>query len=248
MRKWILSIVVLTTLQATAQDSLWQAANIAYEQGFYKNADSLYTILLNDHGPSAEVYYNLGNTCYKQEDWPRAILNYERCLQIDRRHKDAIFNLELSNTHLRDRIDPIEPSLLHLFWRDLCHLLPSGTWGWITLFFAWSSLGFLLLLLFSKNLSLRKTGLYGMFSAAALTILLLAITYAAHYQEEREQYAIIMQPSLILKSEPSESSTNLFVLHSGLKLRILDSDDSWSLVSMPDGNTGWVQTEAIENI
>ena len=94
--KWILSIVVLTTLQATAQDSLWQAANIAYEQGFYKNADSLYTILLNDHGPSAEVYYNLGNTCYKQEDWPRAILNYERCLQIDRRHKDAIFNLELS--------------------------------------------------------------------------------------------------------------------------------------------------------
>ena len=71
MRKWILSIVVLTTLQATAQDSLWQAANIAYEQGFYKNADSLYTILLNDHGPSAEVYYNLGNTCYKQEDWPR---------------------------------------------------------------------------------------------------------------------------------------------------------------------------------
>ena len=121
-------------LQATAQDRLWQAANIAYEQGFYKNADSLYTILLNDHGPSAEVYYNLGNACYKQEDWPRAILNYERCLQIDRRHKDAIFNLELSNTHLRDRIDPIEPSLLHLFWRDLCHLLPSGTWGWITLF------------------------------------------------------------------------------------------------------------------
>ena len=35
-----------------------------------------------------------------------------------------------------------------------------------------------------------------MFSAAALTILLLAITYAAHYQEERERYAIIMQPVL----------------------------------------------------
>ena len=36
-----------------------------------------------------------------------------------------------------------------------------------------------------KTCRSRKTGLYGMFSAAALTILLLAITYAAHYREER---------------------------------------------------------------
>ena len=130
----------------------------------------------------------------------RAILNYEIVVQIDRRHKDAIFNLELSNTHLRDRIDPDRTILVASLLCDLCHLLPSGTWGWITLFFAWSSLGFYCCYI-QQNPRSSKTGLYGMSLQQPHHP---ALSWGLHHlcsalSGRKEQYAIIMQPSPILK-------------------------------------------------
>ena len=52
-----------------------------------------------------------------------------------------------------------------------------------------------------------------------------------------------MAPSSIVKSEPNESSTNLFLIHEGLKVQLLESDNNWTEVKMPDGNVGWLKNE-----
>ena len=52
-----------------------------------------------------------------------------------------------------------------------------------------------------------------------------------------------MAPSSIVKSEPNESSTNLFLFHEGLKVQLLESDNNWTEVKMPDGNVGWLKNE-----
>ena len=61
--------------------------------------------------------------------------------------------------------------------------------------------------------------------------------------------AIVMQPTVTVKSTPNESGTDLFVLHEGTKVYINDNTmKGWKEVSLEDGNRGWVPTESIEVI
>ena len=51
------------------------------------------------------------------------------------------------------------------------------------------------------------------------------------------------------KSSPSaESSKDLFVLHEGTKVKILDSVGVWKNISLSDGRQGWIQESDMEII
>lgn len=61
--------------------------------------------------------------------------------------------------------------------------------------------------------------------------------------------AIVMEPTINVKSTPNESGTDLFVLHEGTKVFIEDNSmKGWKEIRLEDGNKGWVKTEAIEII
>jgi SH3-like domain-containing protein len=52
-----------------------------------------------------------------------------------------------------------------------------------------------------------------------------------------------------VKSTPSQGGTDLFILHEGTKVRVLDNSiGDWCEVSVPDGKQGWVETKQIEVI
>jgi SH3-like domain-containing protein len=57
-----------------------------------------------------------------------------------------------------------------------------------------------------------------------------------------------MQPTVTVKSSPSEKGTNLFVIHEGLKVKITDKLGDWLEVRLADGNKGWLLTESVERI
>ena len=61
--------------------------------------------------------------------------------------------------------------------------------------------------------------------------------------------AIVIEPSVTVRSTPDESGTELFVLHEGTKICIEDNTmSSWKEVSLEDGNRGWIKTSMIEII
>jgi hypothetical protein len=66
--------------------------------------------------------------------------------------------------------------------------------------------------------------------------------------DANQTYAIVMSPSSVIKSEPSENSTNLALLHEGFKLQLLQADSSWSKIKMPDGVIGWMHNEEYAEI
>jgi SH3-like domain-containing protein len=52
-----------------------------------------------------------------------------------------------------------------------------------------------------------------------------------------------------VKSSPSaESSQDLFILHEGTKVEILDQVGSWSNIELADGRQGWIKSSDIETI
>jgi SH3-like domain-containing protein len=54
-------------------------------------------------------------------------------------------------------------------------------------------------------------------------------------------YAIIISPSVTIKSSPDDSGTELFQLHEGTKVEIIDQLGEWKEIKLSDGNVGWLR-------
>jgi SH3-like domain-containing protein len=58
-----------------------------------------------------------------------------------------------------------------------------------------------------------------------------------------------LTPSVAVKSSPSEKSTDLFLIHEGSKVEIVDSSMSeWIEVKFEEGKQGWIPVSAAEII
>ena len=58
-----------------------------------------------------------------------------------------------------------------------------------------------------------------------------------------------MNPSVTVRSTPSESGTSLFILHEGRKVNVKDNSmKEWKEIHLEEGKVGWVPASAIEVI
>ena len=61
--------------------------------------------------------------------------------------------------------------------------------------------------------------------------------------------AVVMRPVSSVKSSPSaESSTDLFILHEGAKVVVLDEVGAWKKIELADGRQGWLPSDDMEVI
>jgi SH3-like domain-containing protein len=52
----------------------------------------------------------------------------------------------------------------------------------------------------------------------------------------------------VVKSTPDDSGTDLFVIHQGLKVKVIDKVRDWVRVELEDGNDGWIKSENLQII
>ena len=103
--------------------------------------------------------------------------------------------------------------------------------------------------IFGSKVVIKKTGF-----SLAVVFLVLTIVANMFADSQKDKLvnrtgAIVMQPSVTVKSTPDDSGTDLFVLHEGTKVYINDdSMKGWKEVSLEDGTRGWIPTESIEVI
>jgi SH3-like domain-containing protein len=57
-----------------------------------------------------------------------------------------------------------------------------------------------------------------------------------------------MSPSVIIKSSPDISGTDIFVLHEGTKVWIIDEISDWREIKLSDGTKGWLKASDLEVI
>jgi SH3-like domain-containing protein len=78
----------------------------------------------------------------------------------------------------------------------------------------------------------------------------LSITFAIKQENNliKESDAIVFKPSVTVKASPDEESVNLFVIHEGTKVYILDKLGNWYEVRIDNGSVGWIPQETVEVI
>ena len=230
-------------------DSLWNSANNAYVEGRWDDAVAGYDMISGMGLESAALYCNLADAYFKAGNMPKAIINYERALKLDPSYEDARYNLELACSMIQDRIDPVPEFILKVWAKDICWLMDSDAWAVTFIVLLALMLAMILLFLLSPSVAGRRTGFF-----TAIALLLFAVASLSFSLWQKNDYmkmdkAIVMRPVVSVKSSPStEASQDLFILHEGTKVEILDQVGSWSNIELADGRQGWIRTSEIEII
>lgn len=220
----------------------------AYIKEDYATAIQVYETLLKN-GEAADVYYNLGNSYYKIEEIAKAVLNYERALLLQPGNNDIRANLEVARAKTIDKVEPI-PEVFFVSWtKSLINSMSVDAWA------TWGIISFILLIvalylfIFSKQVMWKKVGFIS--GIIFLIITICANLFASEQKEHlvNRNEAIVMNPSVTVRSTPSESGTSLFILHEGRKVSVKDNSmKEWKEIRLEDGKVGWVPASAIEVI
>ena len=221
----------------------------AYAEADYATAIHIYEHLLATEGEAATVYYNLGNGYYKQGEIARAILNYERALLMDPSNGNIQFNLELAKSKAVDKNAIITELFLVRWIRSFTAILSADGWAKASI------LCFIILILclttfiFTKNKKTKKIIFIFALLSAISTIVANIIAADRKGKMVLRENAIVMEPSVTIRSTPSVNGTELFILHEGKKVKIKDdSMKDWKEIEIEDGNIGWLPASAIEKI
>ena len=223
-------------------------ADSAYASGNYQKAVVLYDSLLKS-GVSFELYYNLGNAYYRTEDNTRAILNYERALMLSPSDADVRFNLQMARSKTIDKILPESEMFFVTWYRSLINMASVDGWAYFALTMLGLALLLVLLYLFADMLLLRKIGFFGAIVALLLFVFGNIFAWQQKHMMDTQRGAIIMESAVSVKSTPAANGTDLFILHEGTKVTIVDdSMREWKEVRVSDGKQGWIKTQQIEMI
>lgn len=244
-----LSGVDLKAAEAARADSLWNAAVAAYSEGLWSEAAESWSAISDMGLESEQLYYNIGNAHFKADNIAYAILNYERALKLNPSFDDARFNLEYANTMIQDKIESVPEFFLLSWLKTLSVSFSSDAWAVIAIVMFALCLSMVLLFLLGSSVALRKTG-FGI-AIASLLLSLLSFSMASSQKKQymKTESAIVVSPVSPVKSSPgNDGSRDLFVLHEGTKLIILDELGSWKNIELSDGRQGWVNSSDIEII
>lgn len=244
------------TLSVAAQDSvrvdadaLLARADSAYIDADYMSAIEIYSDVIEKEGVSATLYMNLGNAYLKVGEIAKAILCYERAYLIDPSDEDVNFNLELARTKTVDKVATVNELFIVTWFKRLVSLMNIKGWSVLTIsLFALAMAGFIVYFT-GKKVSIRKISFY--FGVVFFVFSIFTFIFATTQKRELENRdsAIIMSPSVTVKSTPSESGTDLFIIHEGRKVEVLDNSmKEWVEIELEDGNKGWVHKEVMEII
>ena len=243
-----MALLLMLFLPLSASAVTKAEADSSYVNENYQQAISQYEALLQQ-GTSAEIYYNLGNAYYRMDNITRAILNYERALLLSPGDDDIRFNLQLARSKTVDKIVPQSEFFLTTWYRSAVNTLSVDGWAYVSLLSLSIAIILALIYLFASPIWLRKIGFFG--GILLLLMFLLANVFAWNQKQQIEHRdgAIIMESAVTVKSTPAQNGTDLFILHEGTKVTVLDASmDDWREVRVPDGKQGWVAVSQIEEI
>lgn len=230
-------------------DSLWSAGIEAYEAGRVSDAIYAWSGIEEEGAVSAQLYYNLGCAYFKNDDMAHAILYFERALKMNPSYSDARFNLELAGSMIQDNIEAVPEFFLSRWMRGLCWSLSSNAWAVLALVLFALTLAMVLLFLLGHSSAALKSGFITAIVAFLLCISCASLAFWQKSDFFKADDAIVTRAVTTVKSSPSaDSAKDLFVLHEGTKVKLLDEVGNWRNIELADGRQGWILSSDLEII
>jgi tetratricopeptide (TPR) repeat protein len=250
MKNVIIVLMLLMGLKNYAQtpEALFTEANTFYKVEDYNRALGVYLTIEEKGLVSSDLYFNLGNCYYKLNKVAPAIYYYEKALKINPANEDALHNLAFAKRMTLDVIEELPKTIFQRFSANVIQKLAFDTWALIGVIA--SFLASLLFLLYHFSGSSKMKLLYFNTTIFAVFVMLVSVFFAFDNYDtvQKNRTAIIFATKAEIKNAPTANSEEVFELHEGTKVVILDELDNWKKIKIADGKIGWVYKDKIKEI
>jgi tetratricopeptide (TPR) repeat protein len=237
--------ILAAPLQCPAQEHgrRFLAAMEAYKSGDYATAVKDLEAIAAAGVRNGRLYYNLGNAHLKNNELGRALLWYERALTLIPNDPDLRFNYEYARSLTKDLPEggPSPLARILFFWayefsaRTIIALALACNlifWG---LAIAW-------------HLT-RRRGLRHALLAALVPTVIFVLTAAYNFFEAaRHTQAIVLPPVVAVRSGLEPTSTQLFELHAGAKVKVVRQMQDHIQIRFSENKIGWIPGTAVGRI
>ena len=248
--KKIISIicVLLISISMWGQEDMILKGDSAYKSELYPEAISHYEAVLEQGFESASLYYNLGNAYFNINMIPDAILNYEKAKVLAPRDADINFNLNIANSMITDKIEAVPEIFYIRWWKALRNSMNLNAWtiGSISIFALLILCAGIFFL--SRQLLLRKFAFWMGVFFVFLNIASFSMAYTKYDMQSKHMEAIVFDPTITVKSSPNQLGKDLFVIHEGTKVFIIEEINDWCNISIANGSDGWLPASSIKRI
>ena len=249
----IILLMVFSAGLATAESNddnriLLEEANKMYSEDNFDQAIDLYQKVIENGMESAGVYFNLGNAYFKINDMPSAILYYEKARKLKPNDDDILHNLKVANSRIVDKIETVPDIFYKRWWKNLLYSFTVDEWAVISL--ASFALLFLMLLFFllTNRYWIKKISFWLGIAFIVVSIATWVLADQKYKTFTEDHQAIVFTPTITVKSSPSETGIDLFVIHEGTKVQITDHLGEWYEIKIANGSVGWLKEEDIRKI
>ena len=237
---YILICVLSFSVKSYSNDHLRNAQR-AYDLKKYKEAISEYEQLIKDGYTSYQLYFNLGNSYFRNNELGKAIYNYELARKAEPNDEDVRINLGIATSKTIDKIDAKENFFISAVKTNLLSSFTTNTWAWFSII----SIAVAALLFFifinSTTLIIKRIS----FLVSCVFFITFCFTYFLGYSalnsKVENKFAIILAKDVKIMNEPTQSASSKFNLHEGTKIRVVENNGDWVLIKLDNGNEGWVK-------
>lgn len=222
-----------------------EKAEKAYDSKKYKEAISEYEKLVSEGYKSYQLFFNLGNAYYRNNELGKAIYNYELARKVNPNDEDVRINLGIAAAKTIDKIDSKENFFISAVKTNLLSSFSTNSWAWFSI----CALAIACLLFFifinSTVLIVKRIS----FLVSCLLVITFFVTYFLGYSalqsKAENKFAIITAKEVKIMNEPTATANSKFSLHEGTKIRVVENNGSWLLIKLDNGNEGWLKVSDV---
>ncbi len=224
----------------------FEAGNALYNSGKYNDAIAAYKAILNTNEHSAELYFNLGNANYKLNNIASSIYYYEKALFLNPNDKDIQNNLAFAKNMTIDAIEIIPEVGFSKLIKTFINTYSADVWAKIAVCCMLLFIVLFLIFYFSYSTSYKRIA----FVTSIIVVLIGCISLVTAFQ--KKQLDTIVNPAIVfaseskVKADPNNLSEELFRLHEGTKINILETYNDWYKVELSDKSIGWIASEDVK--
>lgn len=244
----ILLICCFNFFGFSQNDQIFEEANSLYNDGKYAEAIDKYESILKTDQHSAALYFNLGNANYKLNNIAPSIYYYEKALLLEPNDAEIKGNLAFAQNMTIDAINKVPIVGFSKIINNLVNTFKADTWAQIAIA---GIIVFVLLFLmyhFSYTSSKKRIAFVTSIISLSIGCFSVAMAFQKESLNKKDNPAIIFAQESRVKTDPKATSEEVFRLHEGTKVQVIESYDDWRKIKLSDNSTGWIPLKDIKTL
>lgn len=241
-----LFIICFSLFGFSQNNELFEKANTLYNDGKYAEAIDTYKSILDSGVYSSELYFNLGNAHYKLNNIAASIFYYEKALQLNPNDEEIKNNLGFAQNMTIDAIDKVPEVGFRRILNNVINIATTDTWAKVAITGVILFVFLFLLYHFANATSRKRIA----FIVSVISLFLACFSVLMAFQkdllEKKDNPAIVFVQESKVKTDPNQKSEEVFRLHEGTKVQVLESYEDWKKIQLSDNSTGWIPANDIK--